>query len=381
MKVRLGEYIKEYSVRNKADEDISVYSVTNSQGFCRDYFGKEVASQNKRTYKIVPKGYFAYNPSRINVGSVDWQRDEDRVIVSPLYNVFSVSEELDQQYLFYYLKSDIALHYINAVATGSVRNNLKFASLCEFLIEIPTINRQREIVKKLDLAETIIKKCNKQLMNYDKLIKARFVEMFGGPATNPMKWKRMTFREASVQLSDGPFGSNLKSEHYSDTGIRVIRLGNIGVGKFLDHDKSFISEEHYEKIKKYTCRAGEIVIGTLGEPNFRACLIPEYVDIAVNKADCVHYVPKPALLNNQFVCQYINCPETLQLAARMIHGQTRARVSSGQIANMPIFVPPMELQNQFADFVKQVDKSKIVVEKMLNEAQILFDSLMQEYFG
>ena len=112
MKVRLGDYIKEYSVRNKNDEDIPVYSVTNTQGFCQDYFGKEVASKDRTTYKIVPKGCFAYNPSRINVGSVDWQRNEDRVIVSPLYNVFSVAPELNQQYLYYYLKSDVTLHFI-----------------------------------------------------------------------------------------------------------------------------------------------------------------------------------------------------------------------------------------------------------------------------
>ena len=68
-KVKLGDYIKEYTVRNKNSEDIPVYSVTNKQGFCRDYFGKEVASKDKSIYKIVPKGYFAYNPSRINVRS------------------------------------------------------------------------------------------------------------------------------------------------------------------------------------------------------------------------------------------------------------------------------------------------------------------------
>ena len=156
MKVRLGDYIQEYSVRNKADEDIPVYSVTNTQGFCRDYFGKEVASKDKTTYKIVPKGCFAYNPSRINVGSVDWQRYEDRVIVSPLYNVFSVSPLLDQQYLYYYLKSDITLHFIRATATGSVRDNLKLAMLYEFPINLPSVEEQRFIVKKLDKVREVI---------------------------------------------------------------------------------------------------------------------------------------------------------------------------------------------------------------------------------
>ena len=69
-RVSLEKYITEYSVRNKQDENIPVYSVTNCHGFCTEYFGKEVASKERGTYKIVPKGYFAYNPSRINVGSI-----------------------------------------------------------------------------------------------------------------------------------------------------------------------------------------------------------------------------------------------------------------------------------------------------------------------
>lgn len=97
--VRLGDYITEYSVKNKSNEDIPVYSVTNTQGFCTEYFSKDVSSKDKSNYKIVPRGCFAYNPSRINVGSVDWQRYEDRVIVSPLYNVFKVSPELENQNL------------------------------------------------------------------------------------------------------------------------------------------------------------------------------------------------------------------------------------------------------------------------------------------
>ena len=139
MITKLGSVITEYSVRNKSDEDIPVYSVTNEQGFCTSYFSKEVASKDRTTYKIVPRGYFAYNPSRINVGSVDWQNCEDRVIVSPLYVVFSVDKKLDQQYLFHYLKSDVTLTYIKDLATGSVRDNLKFSMLREFPINLRPI--------------------------------------------------------------------------------------------------------------------------------------------------------------------------------------------------------------------------------------------------
>ena len=192
--------------------------------------------------------------------------------------------------------------------------------------------------------------------------------MFGDPISNPMRWPRTTMKDASLRLSDGPFGSNLKSEHYADVGIRVVRLQNIGVNEFIDKDKAYVSVRHYEAIKKYTCRAGDIVIGTLGEPNLRACLIPPSIPVAINKADCVHYIPQDVLLNKIFVCVYLNMPAALSLASGMIHGQTRARISSGQIAKLPIYLPPRALQNEFAAFIEQLDKSKVVCGKRAREA-------------
>lgn len=174
-KVPLGNYITPYSVKNKNNEDIPVYSVTNSEGFCRDYFSKEVASKDKTTYKIVPKGCFAYNPSRINVGSIDWQRKEDRVIVSPLYNVFTISEELDAQFLYYYLKSDMSLHYIKELASGSVRDNLKLETLMKFPIPELPLTEQKKISSILDNLTEAVSLANMCLQKLDQLVKSREV--------------------------------------------------------------------------------------------------------------------------------------------------------------------------------------------------------------
>lgn len=174
-RVPLREFVKEYSVRNKANEDIPVYSVTNSQGFCTEYFGKEVASHDKTTYKIVPRGFFAYNPSRINVGSVDWQRCEERVIVSPLYTVFSVSDEIDCQYLYYFLRSDFGKQMIKARASGSVRDNLKLEMLKEMTIPDISKEEQHFCAQILDRLQILIQLRKKELQKLDDLIKARFL--------------------------------------------------------------------------------------------------------------------------------------------------------------------------------------------------------------
>jgi len=276
------------------------------------------------------------------------------------------------KYLFYDLAN------IDIPDTGYNRH---YKWLKEADLSIPNAEKQRHIAAVLDKVNDLIALRKQQLAQLDEVVKSRFIELFGDPAGNPKEWNLLSFREAGVRLSDGPFGSNLKSEHYTTEGVRVIRLGNIGVGQFIDNDKSYISEQHYEKLRKYTCKSGEIVIGTLGDPNLRACLVPKTIEYAINKADCVHYIPKPEILNTRFVCQYINCPETLLLASGMVHGQTRSRISSGQLAEMPIFVPPMELQEQFAAFVEQTDKSKVAVQQGLDKLETLKKALMQKYFG
>ena len=289
---------------------------------------------------------------------------------------------IDSRYAFYYLSSDAFLRQIPRITKKSVNQaSFNVAALKGLSIAIPDIEQQRRMIHSLEKIDGLITLRKEQLAKLDELVKARFVEMFGDPASNPMHWDTKTFRQASVRLSDGPFGSNLKSEHYVQSGIRVIRLGNIGVGRFINNDQSYISEEHYEKLKKYTCKAGDIVIGTLGEPNLRACLVPETIEFAINKADCVHYVPRPEILNKYFVCQYINCPETLSLASGMVHGQTRSRISSGQLAEMPIFIPPMNLQQQFATFVEQTNKTKLTIQASLDKLEVMKKALMQEYFG
>ena len=203
MIVKIGDVISEYSVRNKFDENIPVYSVTNEKGFCTGYFSKEVASKDKSTYKIVPRGYFAYNPSRINVGSVDWQKYEDRVIVSPLYVVFGVSDRLDRQYLLHYLKSYMMLSFIKEYATGSVRDNLKLSDLGKLPINLRPIGEQRKIAAVLDKVSDLMAKRRQQLDKLDELVKARFIELFGDPEQNPLAWNKQPLSEIIINANNG----------------------------------------------------------------------------------------------------------------------------------------------------------------------------------
>lgn len=366
MRVRLGDYIKEYSVRNKAGEDIPVYSVTNTQGFCRDYFGKEVASKDKSTYKIVPKGYFAYNPSRINVGSVDWQRNEDRVIVSPLYNVFSVANELNQQYLYYYLKSDITLHRIKSIATGSVRDNLKFDMLSEFKINLPNVNKQISIVNILDKIGMLIRKQQTEIEKLDDLIKSRFVEMFGDPITNTKGWKIEKAEKHIDLLSGFPFDSS----QYTQYGVKICG-GLIIMPQRIDWNscKYWSSTEDLEE---YTLQEKDIVMA-LDRP-----WISEGFKIAMVDADELPalLIQRTARIRAVDINQYylMHC---FALGGFDIHcnvtGSLVPHISAKDIRSFPIMLPPIELQKKFAAFVEQIDKSKLL--EWINLAKKSFDLL------
>ena len=374
MKVKLGNYIKEYSVRNKSEEDIPVYSVTNTQGFCRDYFGKEVASKDKSTYKIVPRGYFAYNPSRINVGSVDWQRSEERVIVSPLYNVFSVSDELDQQYLFYFLKSDIGLHLIKAAATGSVRDNLKFSMLCDFQINLPSVSEQRTIVNNLDRLQSIINHRKDELQKLDDLIKAQFVEMFGEPQKNQFGFRIVPLKD-TCKVITGNTPSRTVDEYYGDY-IEWIKTDNIVSGitnpttaaESLSAKGMEVGRTVGADSILMACIAGSIAsIGRVCVTDRKVAFNQQINAIVPNEYN-IYFLYVMLQLSKNYLVEEIN------MALKGI-------LSKSKLENKKFIVPPMDLQEQFAEFVKQLDKSKFAVQKALDKAQLLFDSLMQQYFG
>ena len=379
MKVRLGDYIQEYNVRNKAEEDIPVYSVTNTQGFCQDYFGKEVASKDKSTYKIVPKGCFAYNPSRINVGSVDWQRYEGRVIVSPLYNVFSVSPKLDQQYLYYYLKSSFTLQRIRTVATGSVRDNLKLDMLYEFPIDIPDIAKQKNIVHRLDAVKDVMRLRTKELQTLDDLIKARFVEMFGDPVRNEKEWNTRAIEDVCKYVVDCPHSTpNYTSE---DTGFMCIRTSIIKKNRIMWDDIEYISEEEYlQRIQRKKPEKGDVIYTREGAILGIAAVIDRDCNVALGQRSML-LSPDRAFCTPEFISVAMNFDSFLANALKGMSGSASPHINVGDIKAFMMIQPPITQQETFSDFITQVDKSKVAVQKALDKTQMLFDSLMQEYFG
>ena len=352
MIVKIGDVISEYSVRNKFDENIPVYSVTNDKGFCTGYFSKEVASKDKSTYKIVPRGYFAYNPSRINVGSVDWQKYEDRVIVSPLYVVFGVSDRLDRQYLLHYLKSDMMLSFIKEYATGSVRDNLKLADLGKFPINLHPVEEQRQIATTLDKIDDLIAKRRQQLDKLDELVKSRFIEMFGDPVTNSkglVTKKGLDF----FTLTNGKFVPEGKRR---DKGIPA--YGGNGISWYTDE----ILVTH-----------DTIVVGRVGfqSGNVHFATGPLWVtDNAMYISDF-----NKDQYDLRFLCALM---EHIDFTRFQDAGDLK-KITQKPFTQMSFIAPSIQQQKSFITFVEQTDKSKYRQEKCIEFFRLLEKNIRQEW--
>lgn len=156
---RLKSVLREVMVKNK-DENNLVLSVSNSRGFIpqSEQFEREVASKNKSNYKVVKRNQFAYNPSRINVGSIDMLTSYEIGILSPMYVVFEVNEKINNKYLYHFLKSDLFLQMIPSYTQGSVRDSLSFKGLSSIKIYLPEMNKQIQYAKVLDILDNYIEK-------------------------------------------------------------------------------------------------------------------------------------------------------------------------------------------------------------------------------
>ena len=353
-KIKLGKYIEEYSQKNRTRKPYPVYSVTNSNGFCTEYFTKDVSSEDKSGYKLVPYGYFAYNPSRINVGSVDCQTKEETVIVSPLYTVFKVSEGLDIEYLRYFFKSNYCKYLIKSKVSGSVRFNLKFDTLKTFEINEIGPEEQKKAVDLFISIEDLIKTEEKELALCDELIKSRFIELFDGkfPAESLYSVCEELFAGGDVKKDD------LSEEKDDEHPYPIFTNGEANDGLYGYTSKARV-------FKEAVTVSGR---GTIGYTSLRS--EPFYPAVRLIVA-----VPNQKLIDACYLKYFI------QSKNYGGSGSSIPQLTVPMIKNELIPVPPMEKQLEFKTFIHEIDKLKFNVQKRIEKYKELLNKKMDEYFN
>ena len=287
--------------------------------------------------------------------------------------------QVSARYVFHYLKS-IEATVILSFRRGAAQPHVYARDLQEIMMPLPPIEEQRRIASILDAADALRSKRRQALVKLDTLTQAIFIDMFGDPLVNPMGWSMSRLGDLALKFSDGPFGSNLKSSHYVPDGVRVIRLQNIGVGQFVDDDKAFISRSHFATLSKHECRPGDVLVGTMGDPNLRACSQPEWLSLAINKADCVQVRPDPSVIDGMWLCAVLNNRHTLAAAADLVTGQTRVRISMGRLRELKVPRPPVEMQRRFGEAMADLEVVGDRLRFASSRTEGLFASLQHRAF-
>ena len=380
--VPLKSLLKEYSIRNKSSELTNVYSVTNSKGFvpASEYFDNTVQSSNLSTYKIVEEGMFAYNPSRINVGSIAIQDAEKRVIVSPLYVIFSITSGLNPHFLLKYLKSNIGLSQIRSKTSGSVRASLRFKDLGGITIPLPPLVEQESIVLELNTLQKVIDGYKAQIADLDLLAQSIFLDNFGDPINNPKGWNTKSLGD----LCNVTSSKRIYQNELTENGVPFYRISDFPdlLKNGRSHTDIYISKERYLTLRDndLTPQSGDLLItsrGTIG-----LCYI-------VTNDDCFYFQDGmitwlrniDCSLMSSFLAFMFNASLLKKQIEKEKNGSTVSYLSISMFKRLNIIVPPLCLQQQFDMHIERIGQQKELLRQQLADAEMLMAERMQYYFS
>lgn len=200
----------------------------------------------------------------------------------------------------------------------------------------------------------------------------------------PKEWETKTIAAIAESLVDGPFGSNLKSEHYVDEpGVRVVRLQNIQEGCYDDCDPAFVSRRHADYLSRNEVNSGDVLIAALGDENYpvgRACCYPASLPPAINKADCFRLRCSPVLARNEFLMHFLNTAQCRSQIRRFEQGVTRRRTNLGNLRRVIVTLPDIREQDRIVQMLfavsQQVEAVALQVEKLHQQKYGLMHDLL-----
>ena len=381
--VKLGTLIKPAKLQKCGNDDYPVLSMTMHNGlvFQSDKFKKSVASQDKSTYKVVHRNQLVIG-FPIDEGVLATQRITDAGIVSPAYGIWDVDQtKIVPEFLEYALRCNRAIDYYKAKLRGSTarRRSLPTPTLLELDVPLPDIEQQRLALTTIHHAKNALDSRQAQLTKLDELIKARFVEMFGDPKLNP---HRFPCNSLSTYITFLTSGSRGWSQYFTDSGEYFITIKNVKNCKITLQDVQYVAPPDNAEAKRTKVQKNDLLISITADLGRTGVVTEEIANHGayINQhLTCIRL--KDEQVNPLYVAYYMESDAGKEQFTSKNQSAVKAGLNFNAINSLKLMVPPLSLQNQFAAFVEEVDKSKVEVQKALDQTQLLFDSLMQQYFG
>ena len=286
-------------------------------------------------------------------------------------------------YLYYMFLAKDWDEGTNKAVMGKTLNK---ATLAKVTIDVHSPTEQRKIVDTLDKVASVIDARQQQLSTLDNLIKARFVEMFGDQETDSLNWN-------SIKLStlcDLQNGYAFKSDDYLDySSVFNCRMSNIrpNGGFDAEYNPKYLPDEYWDIYKSYRLYDGDVIIAMTDMASDPKILgVPTIVKTNGHRFLLNQRVGKLIFLdqdriNSTYLMTFLGQAYIRKALTKLAGGSTQINVGKPAILSLDILEPPRQLQDAFAEFAEQINKAKAAIQKSLNETQLLFDSLMQKYFG
>lgn len=296
------------------------------------------------------------------------------------------NNEYNPEFLAWYFRTPRFQKLMTSEVTG-IGGSLTRAqpkSVAEYPVPVLDRNTQNEIVARLNKCKIIIDSKEQELEQLDTLVKSRFVELFGDPYVNPLKWKRLKIKDAvTIEPQNGLYKP--QSDYVADgTGTPILRIDGFYNGRVTDFGSLKRLKCSGMEQQRYLLLEDDIVINRVNSIEYlgKCAHIKGLLEDTVYESNMMRMHFDPEHYNPVYICKLL-CSQYIydQIVNHAKKAVNQASINQKDVLDFNIYQPPLELQNQFADFVVSVDKSKSKIQKSLEETQLLFDSLMQKYFG
>lgn len=272
------------------------------------------------------------------------------------------SDKIYNRYLYYYLK--YKTDYLNSLGRGATFKEISKSIVENIEIPLPPLDEQRKIAAMLDKVSDLIAKHRQQLDKLDELVKSRFIEMFGDPVLNPFQWQKNTLETNATLLN----GRAYRQDELLDSGkYPVLRVGNFFSNRGWYYSDLELEEDKY-------CNNGDLLYAwsaSFGPQIWRGGKVIYHYHIWKVLAGNAY--------NKLFLCKLLEY--TTESLMGETHGIAMMHLTKNGMEKTEFIVPPLALQEQFATFVEQTDKSKLAIKQSLEKLETLKKSLMQQYFG
>lgn len=354
------------------------------EDLCNNYDLKKLPKIDENNKNIkkqvkVPKNTIVFAKSGMScMKSRVYQTTEECYIVNHLAGVIC-SENVNPSYLKYYFM----VNKPNRLIVDESYPSIRLSDISNMDIYLPNLDTQQKIAEVLDKAQVLIDKRKEQIEALDELVKSRFIEMFGNPF-DTTKWQIKKLKEVSISISDG---SNIDKKYYQEHGeVLFLRIQNVWFNELRLEDSVYISGNVNQDYIDTSLHTGDLLITKIGRFYTKDSSLGR-VSLYLGENDKANYSNNimRVRLKNEVLSEYINALMNLDDYNQYIRnvslgGTDKRALSKKLIGDFPIIVPPMELQNEFVDFVKQVEKLKSQMETSLKELEDNFNSLMQKTF-